>query len=114
CEFPDTARLPAGHICEIWGRAQRFGITRIGRGRVYWYAALTAPAGGVDSDAAAELAQLFDRWPDPVVELIRATPTGAIRRDDLYDRAPTRGWSRGRLTLLGDAAHPMTPNLGHG
>jgi 2-polyprenyl-6-methoxyphenol hydroxylase-like FAD-dependent oxidoreductase len=46
--------------------------------------------------------------------LIAATPEAAILRNDMYDRPPARRWSLGRVTLVGDAAHPMTPNQGQG
>jgi 2-polyprenyl-6-methoxyphenol hydroxylase-like FAD-dependent oxidoreductase len=40
---------------------------------------------------------------------------GTILRTDIYDREPLgESWGEGRVSLVGDAAHPMTPNLGQG
>jgi len=61
-----------------------------------------------------DLTERFREWPAPVRALIAATNDAAILRNDMYDRPPARHWSRGRVTLVGDAAHPMTPNSGQG
>ncbi len=45
---------------------------------------------------------------------VAATPASVILRNDLYDREPIGTWTSGRVSLLGDAAHPTTPNLGLG
>jgi 3-hydroxybenzoate 6-monooxygenase len=39
---------------------------------------------------------------------------GRDRRWLLYDREPVDNWTRGRVTLLGDAAHPMLQYLAQG
>ena len=40
--------------------------------------------------------------------------TEDLRFDDLVDRDPIPFWTRGRVTLLGDAAHPLLPHTGQG
>lgn len=46
--------------------------------------------------------------------ILERTDEAEILRTDIRDRPPVRSWSKGRVVLLGDAAHPMTPNLGQG
>jgi 2-polyprenyl-6-methoxyphenol hydroxylase-like FAD-dependent oxidoreductase len=101
---------------EIYGRGKRFGIGSVGMGRTGWWATASEPesAAELPSEHQKKLLALFGGWQSPVTELIEATPSETILRNSTYDRPRAARWGEGRATLLGDAAHPMTPNFGQG
>jgi 2-polyprenyl-6-methoxyphenol hydroxylase-like FAD-dependent oxidoreductase len=100
---------------EIHGRGQRFGMGPVGNGRIGWWASSNEKDAGQRATTEQQaLLKLFEGWCEPVCELISATPTAAILRNQALDRASTQSWGLGRMTLLGDSIHPTTPNLGQG
>jgi 2-polyprenyl-6-methoxyphenol hydroxylase-like FAD-dependent oxidoreductase len=107
---------PSGSNSETWGRGKRFGILNTGGDRFTWYATANTDSEHVDSADGRrnELLQMFAGWHEPVERLIEATAEESILKHGAFDLQPLKRWGHGRLTLLGDAAHPCTPNLGQG
>jgi 2-polyprenyl-6-methoxyphenol hydroxylase-like FAD-dependent oxidoreductase len=99
-----------------WGKGNQFGITPMSKGRAYWFAQRYAPEGAKDKAVGRkrEVLEMFEDWHDPIPAVVQATAEADILRNDIYESVPLRHWSSGRVTLLGDAAHTMTPNLGQG
>ncbi|NOU97789.1 NAD(P)-binding protein [Paenibacillus sp. LMG 31456] len=108
--------LPQQIGMEVWGEGKRFGLFHTGHQGLYWFATLNSMA---DSDSSPlgikqHLLHEFASWHPPVEQILHQTDESKMLRHLIYDIPSLPYWSKGRVTLLGDAAHAMTPNLGQG
>lgn len=105
----------AATLTETWGRELRLGVATLGDGSVYWFGGAPAPQGAYPDDTLEQVAARFRGWHSPIPEVLAATPHEAMLRNDIY-YLPARlpSFVCGRVVLLGDAAHAVTPDIGQG
>ena len=112
----DGGALTPGHNSESWGKGMRFGILNTGHRRYTWYATANVSPHHLDAQSGRrqELQRLFAGWHEPIADFLNAAEESEILKNGARDCAPLPCWGKGIVTLLGDAAHPCTPNLGQG
>jgi 2-polyprenyl-6-methoxyphenol hydroxylase-like FAD-dependent oxidoreductase len=109
--FPATELLT-----ETFGRGVRVGLVPLGRRGTAWWCTANEPEFTRDEPEGtkSKLLRWLANWHPPIPEVIGATDAATFIKTPMYDRDPVKKWSVGCCTLLGDAAHPTTPNMGQG
>lgn len=107
-----------GTFRALFGPGTRFTYYDIAPGVVHWMSVANGPAGGIDEGTPEQTLDMLRArhagWTAPVGQILDATVPGSILRGDVVDRKPDAIWGRGRATLLGDAAHAISFNIGQG
>ena len=114
--FDDEGYFDAGYKVYI-GPGKYFVTSDVGSGRIQWYAFLALPAGTKARASNLDFVKdEFKGWTHEIHACLDNTPDEIIEQRDLYDRRPSvlKSWSKGSVTMIGDAVHPMMPNLGQG
>lgn len=132
--FPESSKRYSGQTCwrgvtdlylkedlidrgfELWGNQIRFGISKVSKDKVYWFAVALSDKNGKDevSFVKEKLLKMFAEFHPLITDLIKATKENQIIRSDIYDLKPLKKWHKNNVCLIGDAGHATTPNMGQG
>ncbi|MFE5330986.1 FAD-dependent oxidoreductase [Embleya sp. NPDC056575] len=110
---PDTSS--DGRLMEFWGPGTEFGAMRVSDSELYWYGYFRCPEHTTFEDELAAARDHFAGWDPRAVELVAATSASRLMRHDVHHLPgglPT--YTRGRVVMIGDAAHAALPSNGQG
>ncbi|KAJ8774480.1 hypothetical protein K2173_016926 [Erythroxylum novogranatense] len=120
--FYDNGQPFEPRVTYVYGRGLRAGYVPVSPSKVYWFICFNSQSPGpkiTDPFVLKKQAkELVKNWPSELQSLIDATPDETVSITPLVDRwlwpAISPNASKGKVVLVGDAWHPMTPNLGQG
>ncbi len=110
---------PANQWTTYVGEGKRCAVMPVGGDRFYFFVDVPQTAGlpyDRDRDGARPLEDAFGAWGAPGVRALldAIDPAASLNRVEIWDIDPFHDWVRGRVAILGDAAHNTAPDIGQG